>query len=143
MLPRHIGHEQRSARLLQGVCARWRVPNDCKELADVVAREHGNIHRSGELNAAAVLRLLERCDALRKPARFAEALLACECDARGRTGFEDRPYPQRQRLQTALDAALAVDTTPVAQAAAQRGLQGPAIGEAVASARQQAVAQVL
>jgi tRNA nucleotidyltransferase (CCA-adding enzyme) len=143
MLPRHIGHEQRSARLLQGVCARWRVPNDCKELADVVAREHGNIHRSGELNAAAVLRLLERCDALRKPGRFAEALLACECDARGRTGFEDRPYPQRQRLQTALDAALAVDTAPVAQAAAQRGLQGPAIGEAVASARQQAVAQVL
>ncbi|CAB5676312.1 Multifunctional CCA protein [Comamonas aquatica] len=143
MLPRHIGHEQRSARLLQGVCARWRVPNDCKELADVVAREHGNIHRSGELNAAAVLRLLERCDALRKPARFAEALLACECDARGRTGFEDRPYPQRQRLQTALDAALAVDTAPVAQAAAQRGLKGPAIGEAVASARQQAVAQVL
>ncbi|CAB5694846.1 multifunctional CCA addition/repair protein [Comamonas aquatica] len=143
MLPRHIGHEQRSARLLQGVCARWRVPNDCKELADVVAREHGNIHRSGELNVAAVLRLLERCDALRKPARFAEALLACECDARGRTGFEDRPYPQRQRLQTALDAALAVDTAPVAQAAAQRGLKGPAIGEAVASARQQAVAQVL
>lgn len=143
MLPRHIGHEQRSARLLQGVCARWRVSNDCKELADVVAREHGNIHRSGELNAAAVLRLLERCDALRKPARFAEALLACECDARGRTGFEDRPYPQRQRLQTALDAALAVDTAPIAQAAAQRGLQGPAIGEAVASARQQAVAQVL
>ncbi|EXU80200.1 tRNA nucleotidyl transferase [Comamonas aquatica DA1877] len=143
MLPRHIGHEQRSARLLQGVCARWRVPNDCKELADVVAREHGNIHRSGELNPAAVLRLLERCDALRKPARFAEALLACECDARGRTGFEDRPYPQRQRLQTALDAALAVDTAPVAQAAAQRGLKGPAIGEAVASARQQAVAQAL
>ncbi len=143
MLPRHIGHEQRSARLLQGVCARWRVPNDCKELADVVAREHGNIHRSGELNPAAVLRLLERCDALRKPARFAEALLACECDARGRIGFEDRPYPQRQRLQTALDAALAVDTAPVAQAAAQRGLKGPAIGEAVASARQQAVAQVL
>ncbi|MDH0201400.1 multifunctional CCA addition/repair protein [Comamonas aquatica] len=143
MLPRHIGHEQRSARLLQGVCARWRVPNDYKELADVVAREHGNIHRSGELNAAAVLRLLERCDALRKPARFAEALLACECDARGRTGFENRPYPQRQRLQTALDAALAVDTAPVAQAAAQRGLKGPAIGEAVASARQQAVAQVL
>ena len=87
--------------------------------------------------------MLERCDALRKPARFAEALLACECDARGRTGFENRPYPQRQRLQTALDAALAVDTAPVAQAAAQRGLKGPAIGEAVASARQQAVAQVL
>ena len=143
VLPRHIGHEQRSARLLQAVCDRWRVPNDSKELADVVAREHGNIHRSNELNAAAVLRLLERCDAIRKPARFAEALLACECDARGRTGFENTAYPQRQRLQAALDAALAVDTAPVAQAAAQRGLKGKAIGDAVAQAREQAVAAAL
>lgn len=143
VLPRHIGHEQRSARLLQAVSERWRVPNDSKELADVVAREHGNIHRSGELNAAAVLRLLERCDAIRKPARFAEALLACECDARGRTGFENAAYPQRQRLQAALNAALAVDTAPVAQAAAQRGLKGKAIGDAVAQAREQAVAAAL
>jgi len=143
VLPRHIGHEQRSARLLQAVCERWRVPNDCRELADVVAREHGNIHRSSELNAAAVLRLLERCDAIRKPARFAEALLACECDARGRTGFENAAYPQRPRLQAALEAALAVETAPVAQAAAQRGLKGKAIGDAVAQAREQAVAAAL
>jgi len=143
VLPRHIGHEQRSARLLQAVCERWRVPNDCRELADVVAREHGNIHRSGELNAAAVLRLLERCDAIRKPARFAEALLACECDARGRTGFENTAYPQRPRLQAALEAALAVETAPVAQAAAQQGLKGKAIGDAVAQAREQAVSAAL
>jgi tRNA nucleotidyltransferase (CCA-adding enzyme) len=143
VLPRHIGHEQRSARLLQAVCERWRVPNDCRELADVVAREHGNIHRSSGLNAAAALRLLERCDAIRKPARFAEALLACECDARGRTGFENAAYPQRPRLQAALDAALAVETAPVAQAAAQRGLKGKAIGDAVAQAREQAVAAAL
>jgi tRNA nucleotidyltransferase (CCA-adding enzyme) len=143
VLPRHIGHEQRSARLLQGVCERWRVPNDCRELADVVAREHGNIHRSSELNAAAVLRLLERCDAIRKPARFAEVLLACECDARGRTGFDNAAYPQRPRLQAALDAALAVETAPVALAAAQRGLKGKAVGDAVAQAREQAVAAAL
>ncbi|MDR2326005.1 MAG: multifunctional CCA addition/repair protein [Acidovorax sp.] len=143
MLPRHIGHEQRSARLLQAVCERWRVPTDSKELADVVAREHGNIHRSGELNAAAVLRLLERCDAIRKPARFAEALLACECDARGRTGFENTPYPQRPRLLAALEAALAVDTAPVAQAAAAKGLKGKAIGDAISTARAQAVAALL
>ena len=143
VLPRHIGHEQRSARLLQAVCDRWRVPNDCKELADVVAREHGNIHRSSDLNAAAVMRLLERCDAIRKPERFTEALLACECDARGRTGLEAQPYPQRLRLQAALDAALAVNTAPIAQAAAQQGLQGKAIGEAVTAARTQAVAQAL
>ena len=143
VLPRHIGHEQRSARLLQAVCNRWRVPNDCKELADVVAREHGNIHRSSDLNAAAVMRLLERCDAIRKPERFTEALLACECDARGRTGLQAQPYPQRLRLQAALDAALAVNTAPIAQAAAQQGLQGKAIGEAVTAARTQAVAQAL
>ena len=88
VLPRHIGHEQRSARLLKAVAERLRVPVDCRETADVVAREHGNIHRSGELSAAALLRLLERCDALRKPDRFAEVLLACECDARGRLGLE-------------------------------------------------------
>ncbi|QXW17977.1 multifunctional CCA addition/repair protein [Comamonas aquatica] len=143
VLPRHIGHEQRSARLLQAVCDRWRVPNDCKELADVVAREHGNIHRSSDLNAAAVMRLLERCDAIRKPERFTEALLACECDARGRTGLQAQPYPQRLRLQAALNAALAVNTAPIAQAAAQQGLQGKAIGEAVTAARTQAVAQAL
>ena len=143
VLPRHIGHEQRSARLLQAVCDRWRVPNDCKELADVVAREHGNIHRSSDLNAAAVMRLLERCDAIRKPERFTEALLACECDARGRKGLQAQPYPQRLRLQAALDAALAVNTAPIAQTAAQQGLQGKAIGEAVTAARTQAVAQAL
>jgi tRNA nucleotidyltransferase (CCA-adding enzyme) len=140
MLPRHIGHEQRSAQLLKGVCDRWRVPNDCKELADLVAREHGNIHRSQDLNAAALVRLYERCDAIRKPERFAQALWACECDARGRLGFEERPYPQRQRLWQGLQAALTVDTATAAKTAAERGLNGKAIGEAVASVRVQAVA---
>ncbi|MGP1682989.1 MAG: multifunctional CCA addition/repair protein, partial [Giesbergeria sp.] len=95
VLPRHTGHEQRSADLLKGVCQRLRVPTDCRELADVVAREHGNIHRSSELAPAAVLRLLERCDAIRQPARFEDVLLACECDARGRLGLEESAYPQR------------------------------------------------
>ncbi len=108
MLPRHIGHEQRSAQLAKQVGNRLRVPSDCRELADVVAREHGNIHRSGELNAAALMRLFERCDAIRQPERFALVLLACECDARGRLGLEDQAYPQRARLQAALDQALSV-----------------------------------
>lgn len=139
MLPRHIGHEQRSAQLLQAVCARWRVPNDCKELADLVAREHGNIHRSQTFSAAALVRLYERCDAIRKPERWAQALLACECDARGRSGLQDQPYPQRTRLWQGLQAALAVDTAQVAQTAAAQGLKGKAIGEAVSTARVQAV----
>ena len=90
--PRHLGHEGRGAALARRLAERLRVPTDCRELADVVAREHGNVHRSGSLDADGVLRLFERCDALRRPARFAEVLLACECDARGRTGREQAPY---------------------------------------------------
>jgi tRNA nucleotidyltransferase (CCA-adding enzyme) len=108
VLPRHIGHEDRSVKLLREVSTRLRVPTECKELAEVVAREHGNIHRSGEFSAAAIVRLLERCDAFRKPARFGEVLLACECDARGRLGFDDAAYPQRQRLLQSLQAAQTV-----------------------------------
>ncbi len=140
VLPRHIGHEMRSRTLVRALCERWKVPTDCRELAEVVAMEHGNVHRSGELNAAAVLRLLERCDALRRPQRFDELLLACECDARGRLGKEAEPYPQRERLAAALRAALAVDTAPIAAEAVERGLKGPAIGEAVREARVRAIA---
>ena len=133
--PRHIGHEERSARLLKALCLRLRVPNDCSELADVVAREHGNIHRSSEFGAAALVRLLERCDAFRKPERFADILLACECDARGRLGLNEQPYPQRQRLLGALTAAQSVNTAEVAAAAEAQGLSGAAIGQAVHTAR--------
>jgi len=139
VLPRHIGHEQRSARLVKEVCDRLRVPNECRELADVVAREHGNIHRSQEISAAAVVRLLERCDAFRKPQRFEQVLLACECDARGRLGLEEKPYPQRQRLLVALDAARSVDTAPIAAKAREQGLAGEAIGERIHRARTHAV----
>ena len=139
MLPRHIGHEERSARLLKGVCERLRVPTECRELAEVVAREHGNIHRSAEFGAAALVRLLERCDAFRKPQRFGEALLACECDARGRLGLENTPYPQRQRLAQALQAAQSIATEPVAQAAQAAGLSGVKIGEMIHMARVRAV----
>jgi len=143
MLPRHIGHEQRSAKLLKGVCERLRVPTDCRELADVVAREHGNIHRSGELGAAALVRLIERCDAIRKPARFDEVLLACECDARGRLGFEDAPYPQRARLGAALVAVQSVATSVIAASAASKGVTGQKVGEMIHTARVQAVADWL
>jgi tRNA nucleotidyltransferase (CCA-adding enzyme) len=143
VLPRHIGHEGRSVKLLHKVCERLRVPTDCKELAEVVAREHGNIHRSAELNAEAVMRLLERCDAIRQPERFARVLRACECDARGRLGFEEAAYPQAERLLKAQQAALSVETAPIAQAAATQGLQGAQIGAQITTARVQAVAASL
>ena len=141
LLPRHIGHEERSARLLKGVCERLRVPVDCRELADVVAREHGNIHRSADFGAAPVVRLLERCDAFRKPVRFADILLACECDARGRLGLEQVPYPPRQRLLQALSAAQSVATDRVAADAQAAGRDGKEIGTLIHQARVAAVDQ--
>ncbi len=143
VLPRHIGHEGRSVKLLQKVCERLRVPTDCKELAEVVAREHGNIHRSAELGPEALMRLLDRCDAIRQPERFVRVLQACECDARGRLGLEESAYPQAERLLKAQKAALSVETAPIAQAAAAQGLKGPQIGEQISKARVKAVAASL
>ncbi|MBN9115900.1 MAG: HD domain-containing protein, partial [Pandoraea sp.] len=137
VLPRHIGHEGRSVDLLKPLCARLRVPVDCRELAQVVAREHGNIHASPKFGAAALVRLLERCDALRKPDRFVEILQACEADARGRGGdFATAPYPQRDRLMAALGAARSIDAGAVARRYADNPVK---IRDAVQAARIDAV----
>jgi tRNA nucleotidyltransferase (CCA-adding enzyme) len=139
VLPRHLGHEERSVNLVRALSERLRVPTDCRALAEVVAREHGNIHRSSSFGAAALVRLLERCDALRRPERWDEVLLACECDARGRLGLEEMVYEQRARLNQVRAWAGEIDSAAVAEAAALRGLTGPAIGDAVHAARVAAV----
>ena len=143
VLPRHLGHEGRSVDLLRKLSQRLRVPVECKELAEVVAREHGNIHRSDDLSAAALTRLLERCDAFRKPDRFIDLLLACECDARGRLHFEEQAYSQGERLAQVLRVCQSVDTAQVSAQALAAGHQGPAIGRAIAHAREQALEQHL
>jgi tRNA nucleotidyltransferase (CCA-adding enzyme) len=140
VLPRHLLHEQRSARLVRELCERLKVPVECRALAEVVAREHGNVHRSAEFNAAAIMRLLDRCDAIRRPARFRDMLFACECDARGRLGLEERPDPPRARLERALALAIGVDSATVSADAVARGLEGPAIGDAIRAARVEAIA---
>ncbi len=125
------------------MCERLRVPVDCRELADVVAREHGNIHRSGEFGAAALVRLLERCDALRKPQRFADVLLACECDARGRLGLRGAALSAARAAAARRWRRRSRSTRPRSRAlAAERGLEGPAIGEAIQRARVEAVVRI-
>jgi len=140
--PRHIGHEARSAQILQGLCQRWRVPQECRELAEVVAREHGHIHASLGLSAAGTVRLLDRLDAWRRPERLSSILQACVCDARGRLGRESQDYPQAQRLQQAHASAMALDTAAVARDAAAQGLRGPAIGQRIQQARIQALREL-
>ncbi len=139
LLPRHIGHEGRSATLAHKISERWRVPSDCRELAELVAREHTHVHQSEGFSAEARLRLLERCDAWRRPQRFERLLWACECDARGRLGLEDRDYPQREKLAADLRATLGIDLAAVSAAAMAAGKTGPAIGQAVQAARLQAL----
>ena len=139
VLPRHIGHEQRSVQLLLKLCERWRVPADCKELAELVAREHGNIHQSGDFGAEAVLRLLVRCDALRRSERFLRALDACQCDAQGRLGKENLPYTQGSRLAKLLKAAQSINGSEITAHAIAQGLTGPAIGRRLDDARLRAI----
>ena len=137
--PRHLKHESRGVELAAALSQRWRVPSDCKELAELVAREHTHVHQSLDLSAEARLRLMERCDALRRPERFAQLLLACECDARGRTGLRERPYPQRAALLHDLKAVQSVDQSAISAAALAAGKQGPAIGQAIHAARKAAL----
>lgn len=145
VLPAHIGHEQRSVPLVRALCERLKVPNDCRELAIMAARDHGNIHRGAELRASTMVELLERCDAIRKPGRFAELLQACEADHRGRLGFADRPYPQADLWRRALHAARAVDAGALAaqQSPEPRQTLSDRIRERVRTERIGAVSQAL
>lgn len=115
VLPRHIGHEERSVHLLKDVCKRLRVPNDCKELAHVVAKFHGKVYRVDEMRSATKVQFLVDTDAIRQPERFKEFLRACECDFRGRTGYEDKPIPHTEVWLKLLHAVMQVDAGEVAK----------------------------
>jgi tRNA nucleotidyltransferase (CCA-adding enzyme) len=136
--PRHPGHEVASVRLVTELCARLRVPNEFRDLAILVARHHGVVHRAFELRPGTVLELLENTDALRRPERFESFLLACEADARGRTGLEERPYAQADHLRAALAAARAC--VPTAEETST--LTGPEIAERVRTRRLEALKQL-
>jgi tRNA nucleotidyltransferase (CCA-adding enzyme) len=137
--PKHVGHEERGVALIEALAARLKVPNEFRELAELVARHHGVVHRARELRATTLLDLIERCDALRRPERFLEFLLACEADLRGRTGFESDPYPQGALLRAAHAAALAATL----DAGERAGLDGPAIGAALRQRRLDAVKRAI
>ena len=113
--PRHIRHEERSVALVATMCERLRVPVECRDLALIMAKQHGNIHRAAELRPATIVQILQSADAFRKPERFARLLQACESDARGRLGFSERLYPQAGRMAAAFKAAAAVDAGAIAK----------------------------
>lgn len=117
LLPRHHGHEMRSEQCTKSISARLNIPNACRKLAQLTAREHGLIHRVDELRPATLLDLLERTDAFRNPRRFTQLLIACEADFRGRGGYAERHYPQAEVWRHLLAAATAVNAGAIARAA--------------------------
>jgi tRNA nucleotidyltransferase (CCA-adding enzyme) len=114
MLPRHIGHEERGVHLVKEVCKRLRVPNDCKELAVMVAKFHGKLYQSLDMRPSTLLEFLIQLDAIRQPERFNGFLQACEADSRGRTGMEDCPTPAADLMRKVLDAAFSIDAGAIA-----------------------------
>jgi len=126
-------------RLVEQLSARLRVPGDCRDLALLMARYHGNIHRAADLRAATIVGLLEKSDALRRPERFQQLLEACICDYTGRLGWEDRPYDSPQRLLAALAAVNAVNAGEIARSCSNPGQ----IPERIHTARVRAVSQGL
>jgi tRNA nucleotidyltransferase (CCA-adding enzyme) len=133
--PKHIMHESRGLPLIDALCSRLKVPVAHRELARMTSKQHTNVHRALELRPETVVKFLEECDAFRRPERFREMLLACQCDSQGRTGFEERPYPQREYLDRALTMAAAVQLSE----ADREGLNGPAIAEALRAKRLEAM----
>lgn len=125
--PRHIAHEHRGLKAIKAVNQRFKVPRDCQELALLVGEYHTHGHRALELKASTLLELLQRFDVYRRPQRFEEFIAACEMDARGRLGLEERDYPQAAYLRGAADAARAVAVQPLVE----KGFTGQGLGEAI------------
>lgn len=138
-LPHHHGHEARGVKIIDKLCRRYRIPNKYHELASCVSKFHLDCHRIQEMKAETILKKLEQLDAFRRPERFAQFLVACEADARGRAGFEDRDYPQAKYFMTALKTANEVDVKSLQE----QGIEGKALGEEIKKQRVQNIKQMI
>ncbi|WP_442801594.1 multifunctional CCA addition/repair protein [Serratia rubidaea] len=134
--PHHHGHGPAGVRLVEAMCQRLRVPNPLRDLAKLVAEYHDLIHTVNKLRPETLLKLFDAIDVWRKPQRLEQIILTSEADARGRTGFEEQPYPQGDYLREAYRIASDVSVKEVVAS----GLQGPAIREEVQRRRRQALA---
>ncbi len=133
--PRHRGHEDRGAKLVRQLCERLRVPNDFRDLALLVTRHHNHCHHALEMAPRTLLEIFTAARAFRKPNLLEDFLVACEADARGRNGREDRAYPQADVYRAALAAAAPIRAAPFVA----EGLAGAEIGKALDAARLRAV----
>ncbi len=137
MLPKHYGHGQKGLEPIRNLCERLRVPSEYRDLALLVSDQHQNIHNLAELKPETIVKIFDKADFWRKPERLEQLVLACEADARGRSGLEQAPYPQAQALRQLFAVASAIDVKPIVAA----GHKGPAIREELARQRIAAVRQ--
>jgi tRNA nucleotidyltransferase (CCA-adding enzyme) len=133
--PSHPGHETSGLAAVNSLCKRIKAPNECRELALLMSEYHTHVHKAFELKPATVLKVLNHCDVWRKPQRFADLLLCCEADARGRTGFENRDYPNANYFWQAYQSALQVDVKAIVAS----GLKGEAIKQRLNELRLEAI----
>ncbi|GAC25094.1 tRNA nucleotidyltransferase [Paraglaciecola mesophila KMM 241] len=134
--PSHRGHEKRGLAPINTLCERLKVPNDCRDLALLMSEFHSHVHHAFKLKAATINDFLDKCDVWRKPERFADLLLACTADARGRTGFEERPYPNADYIWQAYLLAKEVNVQEIVQA----GYKGAEIKQQLRQKRIHAIA---
>lgn len=137
--PKHHGHEEAGVKLVEALCQRYKIPKSYRQLAVIVSRYHLECHRIKELKASTIVRKLEEMDAFRRPQRFQQFLLACEADARGRSGKEDDEYPQAAFFKNALEAASQIDSAAIAC----EGAKGPEIAEKIHQKRVESVSSLL
>ena len=136
--PSHAGHEQLGVKPINALCDRLKVPNSCRELAILVCQAHSAIHRATTLPPEIALKVLNHCDAWRKPERFIDVLTTCKADAMGRKNFETTPYPQAEFMRQAMVEASKVD----AKAIIADGFQGKQIKEQLDVRRLEAIKQL-
>ncbi|MCV2884811.1 multifunctional CCA addition/repair protein [Aestuariibacter sp. AA17] len=136
--PSHHGHEKAGLTAIDALCERLKVPNSAQHLARLTSEFHGHIHRAFELKPATLLKVFNQCDVWRRPERFSAMLTACKADARGRTGFEQDAYTQKEYVEQALAAANAIDV----QAIIADGFSGKGIKDELDTRRIRAIAEV-
>lgn len=133
--PSHKGHGFLGLAVIKSLCVRLKIPNECRDLALMVSEHHTMIHSAFELKASTLLKLMNSCDAWRKPQRFLQMLQCCIADSKGRTGFENKPYPSADYVWQAFQAALTVDVQDIIKG----GIKGAEIKSALSSARIDAI----
>lgn len=136
-LPRHIMHEERGIQPVTEISERLRVPTLTKQLALAVCKEHLKCHQAFTLKAGTLWRLLQRLDVLRRPERVEAFVQACECDARGRLGLENREYPQAKYILEAVNVVRSIKASDL-----PADVKGPDIGEMLIQRRIEAIAEL-